>query len=363
MAAGGNGKVGTKQVIDYMRLALELDGEDVYQVEVTGDVGTASTGASIVVADDAAIARAVDAFVKPDKNARDSSVDQLAGKPSSGSAKQLTPPAKMAVEVRNGNGADGAARAAATGIEGLGYPVTVQNGTNGAASRSNFPSTVVMYTNEDFKDEAEELADSFDGGTAQKATGEAPFSTRLLVIVGKRGSTVSSGASAGQGTTDTADSNKVPAKAPPNVTTDREYGIDDFRAIKHDVKFPVMFPTVRERSSTYDILDDGRAVRAYKVAKGNSVYDAYRLVAVTGGMGAYWGLQGTNWPDPPILEDPTREVTAGGRKYLLFFNGTRLHVVGWREGGGTYWVTNTVLDDLSNETMLAIAKGARPLTR
>ena len=30
---------------------------------------------------------------------------------------------------------------------------------------------------------------------------------------------------------------------------------------------------------------------------------------------------------------------------------------------GTYWVTNTVLDKLSNETMLEIAKGLRPLSR
>jgi hypothetical protein len=28
----------------------------------------------------------------------------------------------------------------------------------------------------------------------------------------------------------------------------------------------------------------------------------------------------------------------------------------------TYWVVNTVLDSLSNETMLAIAKGLKPLS-
>ena len=28
----------------------------------------------------------------------------------------------------------------------------------------------------------------------------------------------------------------------------------------------------------------------------------------------------------------------------------------------TYWVVNTLLDSLSNETMLAIAKGLKPLT-
>jgi hypothetical protein len=33
-----------------------------------------------------------------------------------------------------------------------------------------------------------------------------------------------------------------------------------------------------------------------------------------------------------------------------------------RQGGSTYWVVNTLLDSLSNETMLAIAKGLKPLT-
>ena len=31
-------------------------------------------------------------------------------------------------------------------------------------------------------------------------------------------------------------------------------------------------------------------------------------------------------------------------------------------GKATYWVVNTLLDSLSNETMLAIAKGLKPLT-
>jgi hypothetical protein len=34
-----------------------------------------------------------------------------------------------------------------------------------------------------------------------------------------------------------------------------------------------------------------------------------------------------------------------------------------RSGGATYWVVNTLLNSLSNETMLAIARGLRPLPR
>jgi arginine repressor len=34
-----------------------------------------------------------------------------------------------------------------------------------------------------------------------------------------------------------------------------------------------------------------------------------------------------------------------------------------RTPNGSYWVINTLLDRLSNETMLAIAKGLKPLGR
>jgi hypothetical protein len=57
----------------------------------------------------------------------------------------------------------------------------------------------------------------------------------------------------------------------------------------------------------------------------------------------------------------TRRI--GQREYRLFFNGSRLHMVAFEENGAAYWVTNTLLDALSNETMLAIAKGLKPLKR
>jgi hypothetical protein len=50
-----------------------------------------------------------------------------------------------------------------------------------------------------------------------------------------------------------------------------------------------------------------------------------------------------------------------GRQYDLYFNGPHLHMVVLRAGGASYWVVNTLLDSMSNETMLAIAKGLRPL--
>ena len=49
-----------------------------------------------------------------------------------------------------------------------------------------------------------------------------------------------------------------------------------------------------------------------------------------------------------------------GRGYD-YYRGRKLHMIVFRQGDASYWVVNTLLDSLSNETMIAIAKGLQPL--
>ena len=71
----------------------------------------------------------------------------------------------------------------------------------------------------------------------------------------------------------------------------------------------------------------------------------------------------TNWKGAPILSHETAHTTIKGRKYHLFTTGGHIHMVVLYKGGSTYWVVNTLRDELSNETMLAIAKGLQPLAK
>jgi hypothetical protein len=114
-----------------------------------------------------------------------------------------------------------------------------------------------------------------------------------------------------------------------------------------------MLPTVREQSSSLDSVVPGRA---YKV----SGHSAFRLTYRTAGN-EYWGIQEVGWADPPILDGASVTQRIKGRQYFLYFSGSKLHLVVFQQNGATYWVVNTLLDRLSNETMLAIAKGLRPL--
>ena len=70
----------------------------------------------------------------------------------------------------------------------------------------------------------------------------------------------------------------------------------------------------------------------------------------------------TDWDEAPVLSERNFVRSIKGRRYELHYNGPKLHMVVLRQGGATYWVVNTLLDSLSNETMLAIAKGLKPLS-
>jgi hypothetical protein len=80
------------------------------------------------------------------------------------------------------------------------------------------------------------------------------------------------------------------------------------------------------------------------------------MVISTGFIGEYYGVEGTSWLDPPILDSPSEERTIGGRKYMLYFNGDRLRLVAWKTKRASYWVSNTLLQTLSAREMLGVAR-------
>jgi polyisoprenyl-teichoic acid--peptidoglycan teichoic acid transferase len=71
----------------------------------------------------------------------------------------------------------------------------------------------------------------------------------------------------------------------------------------------------------------------------------------------------TNWSDAPVLGEPNQRRKIGKRVYELYYSGQNIRMVVVRHAGASYWVVNTLLNSLSNQTMVAIAKGLRPLPR
>jgi LCP family protein required for cell wall assembly len=126
---------------------------------------------------------------------------------------------------------------------------------------------------------------------------------------------------------------------------------------KDHVGFPVYYPRKLVKGSSF--AED--APRTYTItATDDKRYRAYKMVVFTGYIGEYYGVQGTSWRDPPILQHPSETRKIRGREYKLYYNGDRLRMVAWQSDHGAYWVSNTLLQTLSAKEMLGVA---RSLTR
>jgi LCP family protein required for cell wall assembly len=136
------------------------------------------------------------------------------------------------------------------------------------------------------------------------------------------------------------------------TATSRQQG----QLAKARVGFPVYYPRKLVKGSSY--AED--APRTYTItALNDRRYRAYKMVLFTGYIGEYYGLQGTSWRDPPILAHPSETRKVRGRDYLLFYNGDRLRLVGWKTARGSYWISNTLLQTLSAKEMLGVARSLR----
>jgi LCP family protein required for cell wall assembly len=121
-------------------------------------------------------------------------------------------------------------------------------------------------------------------------------------------------------------------------------------------RLPVYYPSVRLALGGYT-----QDTRAYTLRnRGGRRHRAYRVVLSAGADGQFYGVQGTTWMAPPLLDNPTRTVRTGGRTLQVFGDGPKTRVIAWRTRRAVYWVSNTLTHDLSNAQMLDIA---RSLTR
>jgi polyisoprenyl-teichoic acid--peptidoglycan teichoic acid transferase len=129
--------------------------------------------------------------------------------------------------------------------------------------------------------------------------------------------------------------------------------------------FPVFYPTrlpsgaIYQPSSTYYHIQDPRLYHL-KDTDGNR-HGAYRMVAEFGSTYeiAYFGVQGIQgWSDPPILGGPSLQKTIHGRDYEIYIDGDRVKMVAWHRGNNTYWISNDLLNTLTNDQMVGIARSA-----
>lgn len=356
VGVGGGKELTPRTILRYALFAYGMPPGHFFQAKIDG-----LTGYSELTTDSANVQQAVAEFSKPDVQAPRVATAVALGRKIKTTAPK---PADTTVSLLNGYVVPGAAAEAKYLLAQRGY-ATVEgppNATGNAPWDDQFHTKVYFDgSRKGAKAGAVNLAELFGAAEAvpfvppRQCTGpplEQPRSCLIRPLSNNAMLTVV----VGQTFHNTLP--PLPARVElrrqlPNVRSDRAETVALVRAQKRKVGFPLMVPSVLERSS---VPDSEMPIRSYRIADD---YDAVRLVFRRGLE--YWGVQQTDWADAPVLGNNNLRRVISGRNYDFYYRGTKLHMIVLRKNGATYWVVNTLLDSLSNETMIAIAKGLQPL--
>jgi hypothetical protein len=259
-------------------------------------------------------------------------------------------PSTVQVAVLNGTTSAGEATTTATALGAFGYPTS-----SGNAPSQSYARTAIYYR-PGFVKAAGDLARVI--GKGQIASLPATISgnsANVVVVIGADFS--------GKLALKPPKAAVPASRYPPTITPDNQVYLNDFRTAAHRPRmghFPALYPTVTQSSSQLVSLVPG-PVRTYTIPfQGHhwaSMYAEYQLSTTLAG---YWGIEETRFTQAPILANPQATRTLNGRKYMFFLNGPHIHMVAFVQHGAAYWVVNTLLDELTNPEMIAIARSLEP---
>jgi LCP family protein required for cell wall assembly len=344
VAQGGGADVDGRTVLSYALFAYGLPRGRVFQTRIEGFEGFAD-----LTTDSENVTRAIETFTHPDVESSEKATAVALGE----KRKTRAPaPRATSITVLNGNGVTGSASTAGYLLGRRSYDVlTPPNGLPANAPTFDYFRTQVYFdrSRRGAREAAQKVANLFASAEVKplpRQISQLANGAMLTVVVGQTF----------HGSLAPAPIDQTPKRERPNVVYAPNAAIDELRERRKRVPFPLHVPTVIERSSWTDSTMPARMYWIDPDEKHKAVRLVYRM-----GSNEYWGVEMTDWKDAPVLADKSLTRRIKGRVYDLYYNGPKLHMVVLNTPKADYWVINTLLGRLSNETMLAIAKGLKPL--
>jgi LytR_cpsA_psr family/LytR cell envelope-related transcriptional attenuator len=345
VAEGGH-KLSGGEVLSYALFAEGLPGGHILQPRIEG-----ITGASITTAPPGAVAAAVSQFTHPDvESSKEANAAALGRRP----RQTAPPPSKVSLLVLNGNGVPGGAANTSYLLAERGYQTLLPANSAEANAAREVSRTRIYF--DPAQPRARAAATALRQLISPALIEQLPRGGRLRALDPGATLVVVLGRTFG-GTVAPVPTAAVPAHQAPYVRVDPSQATPLLLPLARKARFPLMVPTVLERGSYPDTLATDTPVRYYTI---EGAHKAVRLVFHTG-AGEFWGVEETDWQNAPILADRSFRHDLGGREFELYYAGSHLHMVVLNTPRASYWIVNTLLDSLSNETMLAIAEGLKPL--
>ena len=319
-----------RRFLSLLELALTTPDEKIARVRIQGS-GNLINGAAVEEASSQEIRTKVAEWKNPEfeeGEAADKPID----------------PATVEVAVMNGSGRVLAAEDLADALRGRRYNARAA----GNADDFDYDSSVVYYA-DGFREPARKIRGVLGASASTAPLDAADANGNEVVVV------------AGDDWRGTLKPPPKPETRPPAATVDTTSLVDPLRRAQRALGLKVMVPMKVATGSSVKI------VRAYRVniGSGNNGPPAVKVVGqvYVGGAPRYWGITMTSARNVSILEGQTGSYTSGGREYLTYYDGRNLQRLAFKVGDVTYWVSNTLENDLSAKTIEEIAKSMRPLNR
>ena len=312
-----------KKVQPLVDLVFEVDTSEVSQAHLEG-LTPMIDGISYVTATEGEIAAAVHQFTNPAQAPVKAKADRIGRK-------------MFAVDVYNGSGIDGLATTAASQLSVQGYDAVA------VADDYDYPDTVTaVYAPETLESQARAIGALLSPSDVRIVPRALGTSEGITVLV----------ASSFDGTIE------IPEEAVQEQQTlvkDQKVEWATWQGLDADTPLRLEAPKAWSPGFTYDQFRD------YSIVTTEGKDSAAFVAVVRTAQSGYWSIQAMRWLDPPAIRNPSARQKIGGRTYMLFYQGERLHMVAWKERGALYWVLNTLDNQLSNDLMMGLAKSCKPV--
>jgi LCP family protein required for cell wall assembly len=358
VAKAGGGSVTINELESYLGVAYHLPSGHLFRNQIPlADFSfpTTAAGASIATAPPLAIAQAVQSFLHPDVSESERVSAQVVGAPKVKHKKQhRLSKAQISTVVLNAGTVPGEASQTSFLLATHGFTTKSLPSTMAANAPTVQRDTTIYYdpVQPNAKQAAQQLQPLFGPHThvAQMTTAIAFFAKEA----GNPLTVVAVGTGFG-GKLVVRHRAKLPPKAPPQVSPGASMTVPLLRHVDRRVHFPVLAPY---RVAQFAQISSPLGRRIFKPLKGK--HEVVLTFVQPDGI-QHWQIEETDWTTPPILANPTGEFPFHHQKFLLYSTGGAIQMVAIRTPKAVYWVSNTILNQLSNSTMIAIAKSLKPV--
>ncbi len=357
IAKAGGGSVTTSELLSYLGLAYHLPAGHLFRNAIPLQdfhFFNTSAGAAVETAPQSVIDQTVHAFENPDIQSSSTVAGQAGGKTQHSTKKHLLPKKRISVLVLNAGSVAGEAANTTYLLTKQGYATKTLPATVPANAPAETQQTTVYYdpVQPQAKKAAQQLEPLFGSDTrsAQMTTAIASYAAQA----GNPLTVVAVGTGFGGKLTVPAKV-KTPKLPPAQVSDGVSVASAAVGQYAGKVHFPLMVP---HRVAAGSALSTDEGARLFRPLRGRQELVLSFNIA---GTVEYWQVEETNWSSAPILASPSYHITYHGHTLDLYTSAGAIQMIALRTPKATYMVVNTILNELSNSTMLAIAKSLTPL--